>query len=305
MKKIINKKIALFSITTAIALLLVSLTSVVGFQATYTSFNPNSPLFNLRLEKIINEKNEPSLSTIYIGKNKIIQIPLPIRELITEEILNQLSTQKIKENINYLDNNLVKKWENILTIARNNLDEINRIIRQNYKDFQTLVKEYNTIPEQDLRDQLKEQIYSFDLNELNKDTIRQFSYESQGNITSGLICNITSGQFCQITSQPICHITTQPICSITKGFMCWTIIGPICPTTGIKCHTPTTRPSLCSIFTAAGKILKTIIIILLLATVIFVPIALLTLAFITIFNPDKCDQIHEQITTWFNCTTPE
>jgi hypothetical protein len=43
----------------------------------------------------------------------------------------------------------------------------------------------------------------------------------------------------------------------------------------------------------------------LLAVVIFVPLGILSLVFITAVNPDRCTQIHDRITTWFNCTTPE
>ena len=306
MEKAIKKKTVIFSIGVTILFLMVSLTSVLGFQAVNTSLrNSNSPLFHLRLEKITNQKNTPALSPRYIGKDKTIQIPLPTREVITEEILNQLSTEEIKEKVRFINSNLVEKWGSILTIARNNLAEINSIIRQDYMEFQTLVTEYYVMSNQDAQEQLLERIRELNLSEPNEMNTNQLSYETRGNITSGPLCNITSGHFCQITSQPICKITTQPICSITKGFMCWTIIGPICLTTGIKCHPPTSRPMLCSIFAAAGKILKTIIIVLLLATVIFVPLVILSLVLVTVFNPERCDKIHERITTWFNCTTPE
>lgn len=305
MEKTIKKKTIIFSIGSTILFLMVSLTSVVGFQAMNTSpKNSNSPLFHLRLDKITNQENALALSSIYIGKDKPIQIPLPTREVLTEEILNQLSTEEIREKIRFINKTLAEKWESILTIARNNLAEINSIIRQDYVEFQTLVTDYYTMPTQDAQKQFLKRITELNLSETNEVNTNQVSYETRGNITSGLLCNITSGQFCQITSQPICKITTQPICSITKGFICWTIIGPICPTTGIKCHPPTSRPTLCSIFAAAGKILKTIIIVLLLATVIFVPLVVISLVLVTVFNPERCDQIHERITTWFNCTTP-
>jgi hypothetical protein len=306
MEKAIKKKTVIFSIGITILFLMVSLTSVVGFQAVNTSLkNSSSPLFHLRLEKITNQGNTPALTPMYIGKDKTIQIPLPTREVLTEEILNQLSTEEIREKVRFINSDLVEKWGRILTIARNNLAEINSIIRQDYMEFQTLVTEYYAMSTQDAQERFLEQICELSLSEPNVENINQLSYETRGNITSGLLCNITSGQFCQITTQPICKITTQPICSITKGFMCWTIIGPICLTAGIKCHPPTSRPTLCSIFAAAGKILKTIIIVLLLATVVFVPLVILSLVLITVFNPERCDQIHERITTWFNCTTPE
>ena len=306
MEKTIKKKTVIYSMGITTIFLMVSLTSVVGFQAVNTPLkNTNSPLFHLRLEKITNPENNPSLSPMYIGKDKTIEIPLPTREVLTEAMLNQLSNQEIKEKVRFLSSDLIEKWESILTIARNNLAEINSIIRQDYTEFQTITTEYYAFSEQEAKDQFLEMIRALDLQELKETNAAPTPYKPTGNITSGPICNLTSGQFCQITTQPICKITTQPICSITKGFMCWTIFGPICPTTGIKCHPPTSRPTLCSIFAAAGKILKTIIILLLLATVIFVPLAILSLVLITVFNPERCDQIHGRITTWFNCTTPE
>jgi hypothetical protein len=306
MEKTIKKKTVIFSICIVAIFLMVSFTSVVGFQTIRNSQNnTNSPLFHLRLEKVTNKENTPSFYPMYIGKNKTIEIPLPTREVLTREILNQLSTEEIKEKVRLLDSSLVEKWDAILAIAKNNLAEINRFIRQNYMEFQTQAAKYYAMPANDAQAQFLELLRGLDLHEINQENTDQLSYDPLGNITSGSLCNITSGPFCQITSQPICQITTQPICLITKGVFCWTIIGPICPTTGIKCHTPTSRPLLCTLFAAAGKILKTLIIVVLLAAVIFVPLAILALVFITVFNPERCNQIHERITTWFNCTALE
>jgi hypothetical protein len=306
MEKNMKKKTVLISIGIATLFLLVSFTSAVGFHAVNSSQqNTNSPLFHNRLGNIIRQDTNPSLSPSYIGKDKQIEIPLPIREVLTEEMMNQLSSKDVTEKISLLDSDSRQKWDTILTIAQNNLPEINRMIRQDYAEFQTLITEYYSLSEQEAKDRFLENIRALDLQELKQADSIPLSSKPAGNITSGPLCNITSGQFCQITTQPICKITTQPICSITKGFMCWTIFGPICPTTGIKCHPPTSRPKLCSFFVSAGKILKTIIILLLLATVIFVPLAIVTLVLITVFNPARCNQMQERITTWFNCTTPE
>lgn len=305
MEKTIKKKTALISIGIATIFLMVSFITAVGFHAVNSSQkNSNSPLFHNRLGNIINQGKNPSLSPLYIGKNKQIEIPLPIREVLTEEMVNQLSSEEIKEKVRLLDSDLLQKWDIILTIAKNNLAEINRIIRQDYTEFQTLITEYYALSEQDTKDQFLVNIRALDFQELKQADSTPTPDEPARNITSGPLCNITSGQFCQITTQPVCKITTQPICSITKGFMCWTIFGPICPTTGIKCHPPTSRPTLCSFFATAGKILKTIIILLLLAAVIFVPLAILSLVLITVFNPERCNQMHERITMWFNCSTP-
>jgi len=306
MEKAIKKKAALFSIICTLLIFLVSFTSVVGFQAVNKEANTShSPLFHLRLEKVTNQDSAAALSALYLGKDKEIDIPLPTREIFTEGLLNQLSTDEVRRNVCLLDNDFGEKWDILLTIARNNLAEINRVIRQDYLQFQTLVSGYYDMSAQDAQAEFLAQMRLLDVHELTEQHLNQPASEPLGNLTTGPLCNITSGWFCQLTSQPICQITTQPICLITKGVFCWTIIGPICPTTGIKCNTPTVRPLLCSIFAAAGKILKTLIIVLLLATVIFVPLAILSLVFITVFNPERCDQIHERITTWFNCTAPE
>ncbi len=304
-KRTVEKKTVLISLVIAVIVLMISFTSAVSYHATYSSQNKStSPLFHLRLERITNQRKNPGFSSLYVGKDNPMQIPLPTREILTEQILTQLSSDVVKEKVRLLNNDAIQKWELILTVIKNNLAEVNRIIRQEYTEFQMLIEKFSSLSEQEAQDQLLERISGLDLTELPNIDTRIESRKPIGNITSGLICNITSGQICQITTQPICNITTQPICSITKGFFCWTIYGPICPTTGIKCHPPTSRPTLCSIFAAAGKILKAIIIVVLLATVIFVPLAIGTIVLITILNTERCNQIRERITTWFNCTTP-
>jgi hypothetical protein len=303
MEKTIKKKTMIFSIGIAVIFLAVSLTSVVGFQAVSSSQkNSNSPLFHLRLEKITNQKENPSLSSNYVGKGSLVEIPLPTREAITEEMLNQLSTEAVKEKVRDLNSDLVEKWDSILAVARYNLPELNSIIRQDYSEFQALVTKYYAVTTQDATGQFQALIRGVNVKELTEVNSNPVPYEPRGNITSGPICNITSGQICQITTQPICKITTQPICSITKGFICWTVFGPVCPTEGIKCNPPTAHPKLCDFFANAGKILKTILILVILAVVIFIPFAVITMALITAVNPDRCTQIHERITTWFNCT---
>jgi hypothetical protein len=306
MKRTLKKKTILGSIGIAAIILTMSFTSAVSFQAGNSSQNnSNSPLFHLRLEKITNQGENPTLLPLYIGKYSPVHIPLPAREIITEEILNQLSSKEVKEKVRLLSNDLLQRWDVVLTLVRTNLAEVNRIIRQDYTEFQTLLTKFSALSEQQAQDQFLERIRALDLTGLKNTDTMSCTITPVWNITSGPICNITSGQICQITTQPICKITTQPICSITKGFFCWTVYGPICPTTGIKCHPPTSRPTLCSIFTAAGKILKALIIIVLLASVIFVPLAIVSLVLITVFNKDRCNQIHERITTWFNCTIPQ
>ncbi|KYK22963.1 hypothetical protein AYK25_06905 [Thermoplasmatales archaeon SM1-50] len=306
MKHSMKKKTVIVSIWVAIIFLLVSFTSTVAFQSIKSStYDINSPLFYNRLKSIVDHENTPSFLSMYVGKNKPIEFPLPIREMLTDDILKKLSSEEIKEQIRFLNDDTLERWDSILSIAKNNLVELNKIIRQDYSDYQRLFAKLYSLPQQDAKDMFVEKILSLDFQYFQQKNAAKTSNARPSNITTGPICNITSGWFCQITSQPICQITTQPICLVTKGFFCWTIFGPLCKTTGIKCNPPTSRPTLCSIFATAGKILKTIIIILLLAMVIFVPLAILTLMFITVFNPERCDQIKQEITLRFNCTISE
>jgi len=306
MEKSMKKTTVIFSVGIVTIFFMVFFAPTVAFQS-INSFNydTNSPLFHHRLANIINQENNYSFSFRYVGKNKPIALPLPVREILTDEILNKLASGEIKDQIRLLDNTLLEKWELLLTLAKDNLAELNKIIRQDYADYQRLYAELYSLTIQDVKDLLVEKIRSLDFQEFQHSDAITTSNAISGNITTGVICNITSGWFCQITSQPICQITTQPICLVTKGFFCWTVYGPLCKTTGIKCNPPTSRPTLCSIFATAGKILKTIIIVVLAATVIFVPLALLTLALITVFNPEQCDQMKQKITLRFNCTSPE
>lgn len=306
MEKTIKRKMVYLSVGISTIFFILSFTSAVSFQAVRSSQTTTiTPLFHHRLEHIIHMEKTPSFTPSYIGKDRPVQILLPTREIFTEDILTQLSSDEVKENVRLLCPDLLQNWDGILTIARNNLAELNRIIRQDYNEYSNYLSKFSLSSKQETKNQFIDMLHALELQGFQQNKQVPKEDPSLGNITTGSLCNITSGQFCQITTQPICQITTQPICSLTKGFFCWTIYGPICPTTGIKCHPPTSRPVLCSIFGVAGKILKTIILVLLLATVIFVPIAILSLVFITISNPERCEQIHEQITLWFNCTAPE
>lgn len=306
MQKTSKKKVAFFSIVISASILLVSLTSTVAFQ---TMNSPNkytvSPLFTRRLQTIISDENLPAFSPAYIGKNRPVGILLPTRDVLSEDLVEQLTSKVLSEEFGIISDDLNEKWDYICRIAKHYLPEMNRIIREDYTGYQKLLEEFSSLSEQDAKIRLLEAIHSIDSEELQENDATRTSNRVSANITTGPLCNITSGQFCQITSQPICQITTQPICSLTKGFFCWTIYGPICPTTGVKCHPPTSRRILCSIFTAAGKLLKSVILVLLLAAVVFVPLAILTIGIITVFNPERCDQMRQRITLWFNCTSPE
>lgn len=306
MERTMKKKTALVSLGIAVIFLSVSFTSVVGFQAmTSSQETSNSPLYHLRLESVINQKKNPSYFSSFLGKGNPAEIPLPSREVLTEELLDQLSTEPVREKVRSLCSNLGDQWDTMLAIARSNLQELNTIIREDFTGFQRLVDSYYKMPKLDVQGLFLEQMKTFDAQGLKNISVTQKSYEPQGNITSGPICNITSGPFCQITTQPICKLTTQPVCLVTKGFFCvLTVWGPSCPTVGIKCNPPTTHPKLCDFFAHAGNLLKAILMVLLLAAVIFIPFAAITLAFITVVNPDRCTQIHEKITMWFNCTAP-
>lgn len=306
MKHAMKKKTIVCSLGIAGILCMVTLTSTVAFQSVAHSEKlTSSPLFQSRLNSILSQGRNPSFSSLYIGKERSVDILLPAREVLSRQIINQLSSDEVYEKLRCLDSDLCSKWREIVLILENNLAEINRIIRQDFTSYQRLYTEFSSLSDEQVTQRFLEQIHMIDLQTYKQNEIGDSVQFTTGNITTRPICNITSGQFCQITTQPICQITTQPICLITKGFFCWTIYGPICPTTGIKCHPPTSRPILCSIFAAAGKILKAIIIVVLLATVIFVPLAVLSLVFITVFNPERCEQIHQKITLWLNCTTPE
>jgi hypothetical protein len=301
-----KKKTILLSIGIAALFLFLSLSSTVAYQSASSSLkSTSSPLFYTRLTNIINHAQNPGLSPRYVGENQATEIPLPTRELLTDDLLHQLASDDITKKIYDLNSAAAEKWQSLLRIAQHNLAQLNSFIRQDYSEYQRLLTEYSTLSPEEAQCMFFENLQALDLQTLQQSDTTPSPDQPQRNITSGVFCNITSGQFCQITTQPICQITTQPICLITKGFFCWTIYGPICPTTGIKCHPPTSRPTLCSIFAVAGKLLKTLIIVLLLATVIFVPLAILTLVLITVFNPDRCEQMHQRITMWFNCTTPQ
>ncbi len=74
-----NKKILLGSIIAVVILVLVSFTSVVGYQTTKSSTIARaSPLFSVRTQRAI-DKDSRDIACNYVGKGEEINIPLPTR----------------------------------------------------------------------------------------------------------------------------------------------------------------------------------------------------------------------------------
>ena len=61
-------KIILGSIGAVVILILVSFTNVVGIQSTTSRTVNQSPLFNIRTQKAINQESKPILISHYLGK---------------------------------------------------------------------------------------------------------------------------------------------------------------------------------------------------------------------------------------------
>jgi hypothetical protein len=96
----------ILSLSLTAALILLSLNSVVGFQATKLNATSTSPLYKLQLDKTINSnKKKTSVTSTYIKKDdktSIFALKLNNKNLVTKKIFNEVN---IKNVINLLKNN--------------------------------------------------------------------------------------------------------------------------------------------------------------------------------------------------------
>ena len=87
-----NKKILVGSIIAVVILVIVSFSSVVGYQSVKSDSKIASPLFNARTSRAI-DKESKDLTCDYIGKGEKIVIPLPIRD--EKKILLQMTINNL------------------------------------------------------------------------------------------------------------------------------------------------------------------------------------------------------------------
>jgi|WetSurMetagenome_2_1015567.scaffolds.fasta_scaffold341656_1 hypothetical protein len=94
-----NTKILIGSIGVVAILILVSFTNVVGIQSTTSDSISNSPLFNIRTQKAINQGSKTVLTSNYLGKGlNAIQFPLrDNRTALIEKIIEIIEKMDDKE----------------------------------------------------------------------------------------------------------------------------------------------------------------------------------------------------------------
>ncbi len=88
-----NKNILIGSIITICILIGVSFTSVVGYNNVESNIK-NSPLFNIRSSRAIDEENQ-GLVCEYVGKGEEITIPIPILIKFNKRILLKKTLERI------------------------------------------------------------------------------------------------------------------------------------------------------------------------------------------------------------------
>jgi len=76
-QKNISNKLIIGCIGITILIILTSFTTIAGKQNTNSSNNNHSPLFNIRTLRAINKQNREVVTSEYIGKGKILNLPLP------------------------------------------------------------------------------------------------------------------------------------------------------------------------------------------------------------------------------------
>jgi len=127
-----KKKILIGSIIAVVILILVSFSSVVGFQSVKSDPKIESPLFGVRTNRVINDENNVVRSD-YIGKGKEIKIHLPKR---SNEVI---SFKKIVKRFQNMDD---KSFDKLVNIIINNLRQ--RADFQNFNN-EDIVKSLNQI----------------------------------------------------------------------------------------------------------------------------------------------------------------
>ncbi len=296
-----KKVIVAFCIIVACILILTSFNPVIGFFSVKNSQNKDSPLFTVRIQRVQNLRTS-SLTSQYLGKHAPIDIILPTRHIIKQDMLRELSKVDIQKKIGPIDSDILNKWYFVLQVAENNLATINKILREESVELRKLIEKYLQLSDDELK-----QVFLAHLQELNTQEYNFLSLytpnpnSETSNITSGFFCNITKGPVCRFTSQPICNLTSQPICDlITLMPPCLTLMGLRCPTAGLKCNAPTAG-KICEFLIQLGPFLKAVAIILIIAFILFIPVIVIA----SVLNANVCTKIRDQITYMFNCTTPE
>jgi hypothetical protein len=293
-----KKLIVVVSIIVSCFLILISFNSVVGFFSTNNHQINDSPLFEIRSRRVQNLQPK-YLTSQYIGKYSPNKFVLPTRNILKKDLLNELSEIDIQQKINGINQDAVDKWNLILMLAEKNLDEINKITREEYSEIRSIIDEYLKMSDEELKQEFILNLERINLQDEQLLSLTETKTKETVNFTSGPICNITSGPICQLTSQPICDLTSQPICNlITIMPMCLTLMGLRCPTAGLKCNKLPTTGTICTFLAKLGPILKAIAVILIIALIIFIPVIIL----VSVLNTNTCTNIREQITVAFNCT---
>jgi hypothetical protein len=136
--KNMNKKILLGNILSVVILILVSFTSVVGYNSVESDLKA-SPLFNIRSSRAIDE--ETNIQTCnYFGKGKAAGIPNPIRNstymLLYEviDILNKMDKDEINKLIEFIKvhQDDITDYENAFKNIKNiDLNEVKQLVYEN------------------------------------------------------------------------------------------------------------------------------------------------------------------------------
>jgi hypothetical protein len=146
-------KIFLGSLGVVAILILVSFTNVVGVQSTTFSSLKESPLFNVRLKRAINEGSKDILTSDYLGKGAEIIISIPPQDnqiYLFQEIIDKIREMNDREFsafkqiiIRYLIKEKLIQYKNgsrvvyLFNQIEYNTDEIN-VVHQKYRRIKIL-----------------------------------------------------------------------------------------------------------------------------------------------------------------------
>jgi len=135
-----KKKILIGCIIAVALLTLVSFSSVVGYSSVKSDNKVLSPLFGIRTNRAINNKQD-AIESDYIGKGKKNVIPLPIRDekmILLQKVVNKISkmdeqsrNELLERMSSYLDDEDLTIPKLVEFEQELNYSEINVIIGDN------------------------------------------------------------------------------------------------------------------------------------------------------------------------------
>jgi len=135
-KNMKNKLLICGGAIAVIILVLASLSPVVGYNSVESSAK-DSPLFNVRAKRAINEDSD-GLKCEYIGKGNTLSFPIPIRDSKTAKL------QKVVDGISLMDDT---EFNRLINLVINQMNHDNKLTKMNTRKVVIALHQLRDDPE--------------------------------------------------------------------------------------------------------------------------------------------------------------